>query len=203
MPAHRVIDFVSESAKVDAPCSAKQRGVHLPKLGRRNTGKRGKANDLSPPLETEKDKVLFLPDWTSDDSSPLMFVMFGNRRTDEIVLKVVRIKDLIAKVLKNVPMPVARARLYDGVHYATTETPILGVVGIGHYLKFLNGLHVGCKLPTAAGVAYGRAIQQEKVLSRASAINLVRSVHVPAARARKTARPEGLLRENDARCQGH
>src|SRR5947207_12820336 len=43
VPAHRVIDFVSESAKVDAPCSAKQRGVHLPKLGRRNTGKRGKA----------------------------------------------------------------------------------------------------------------------------------------------------------------
>src|SRR5438309_2708 len=149
------------------------------------------------------DKVLFLPDWASDDSSPLMLVVFGNGRTDEIVLKVVRIEDLIAKILKNVPMPVARARLYDGVDHAATETPILCVVGIGHYLEFLNGLDVGCKLPTAAGVAYGRAIQQEKVLSRASAINLVRSVHVPAARARKTARPEGLLRENDARCQGH
>ena len=109
VPAHRVIDFVSESAKVDAACSAKQRGVHLPKLGRRNTGKCGKANDLSPPLEAEKDKVLFLPYWASDDSSPLMLVVFGNGRTDEIVLKVVRIEDLIAKVLKSVPMPVARA----------------------------------------------------------------------------------------------
>src|SRR2546430_2406707 len=161
------------------------------------------SSDLSPPLEAEKDKVLFLPDWAPDDSSPLMLVVFGNGRTDEIVLKVVRIEDLIAKILKNAPMPVARARLYDGVDHAATETPILCVVGIGHYLEFLNGLDVGCKLPTAAGVAYGCAIQQEKILSCASAINFVRSVHVPAARARKTARPEGLLRENDARCQGH
>src|SRR2546423_9418193 len=203
VPGHGVIDFVSESAKVDAACSAKQHRVHLPKLGRRNTGKRGKANDLSPALEANEDKVLFLPYWTSDDSAPLMLVVFGNGCTDEIVLKVVRIEDLIAKVLKNVPMPSTRARLYDGVHHPASETPILYVVRIGHYLKLLNGLDIGRKLPIAVVVAYGRAIQQEEILSRASAINLVRRVHVPAARTRETARPEDLLRENDARCQRH
>src|SRR5229473_2543508 len=105
VPGHRVIDFVSESAKVDAACSAEQRGVHFPKLGRRDTGKRGKANDFSPALETNEDKILFLPYGTSDNSAPLMLVVFGNGCTDEIVLKVIRIEDLIAEIFKDVPMP--------------------------------------------------------------------------------------------------
>src|SRR5260370_14118492 len=203
MRGHWVINLVPQSSKVDAGYTDRQRRLDRAQRWGRNVRRCGETYDLSPTLEAPKDKILLFTDRPAHNSAKLVLVVRLQRATDKIVLKIISVKNSVPEILKDIPMPVARAGLHRSVDYAATEAPVLRVVGVGHHFEFLDGLHIGGQLPRAVVVTYGSAVQQENVLALPGAVDFIFVVHVPAACPRKTTRPKALLREEHAGREGH
>src|SRR6266498_5707144 len=82
--------------------------------------------------------------------------------------------------------------------HASAETSVRRVISVGHHLELLHRFDVGRDLPCAVIVADRGAVEQKEILSGSRAVDLIRIVHVPTARARKSVRAEGLLSEDYA-----
>ncbi len=128
--------------------------------------------------------------------------MLAARRSDPVVLRVIRVEDRIAVIFEQRAMPGIRPGLEGRVHAAAARASDGRVESVGHHLEFLNRIDVGSKLPGSAD-ADRRAIERETVGALYASIHDVFAISVPTPRAGKAGDAELFLREQHTRREVH
>src|SRR5262249_18858320 len=148
--------------------------------------------DLAPAFEAEEEESPVVLDRSADSSPKLVLIVQSLGRAAEVIGKGVSVEDRIAEVIKHGSMESVGASLHDHIDCAAACAPVLGVVGIGHYIDFLDPIDIGRDFPcTVLLDCDWCAVESELIVTPcAHAVDDIAAIHVPAAGAGKSLRPK-------------
>ena len=142
----------------------------------------GKRNPLPESFKTHEDKIPVLLDRAARRPAKLVADVFTPRRSHQIILRVVGIKNRVANEIEQRPMHRIGTGLQRCIYAASARAPCPSIIAVGLHFEFLNGVNIGSHLPTSRQTNRS-PIQAETVRSSHAAPHRIATVGIPTPRA--------------------